>query len=332
MHRVYRDYFVEVLGDVLTSSKFSTHEFNEEVLPAIRGEYEQVASIPSVFGFDVLTQTAYRQRGLGASLFASPASPIAANDATSYGRAAFSKSNIAVLGTGVEVSKLSSLVSKYFASVPANSIGLAAGPSIYHGGEQRIAFAPHHAKSSRSGNGHFFLGFQATPTPEFAVLRSLLGGESSVKWSSGLSPLSRISNKVNGASAEAFNIAFSDSGLCGAYISAPHLSLQLVAKEVGNAFKSAASSVDSEDLQRAIAKAKFEAASALESRESMRDIVGSALLSQKGEVKALDKVFSQLESVSATQVSSAAQKALKGKVTTVAIGDVHVLPYADDVL
>lgn len=44
-----RDYFVEILGDVLASSKFAAHEFNEEVLPAIRGEYEQVSSIPQVF-------------------------------------------------------------------------------------------------------------------------------------------------------------------------------------------------------------------------------------------------------------------------------------------
>ncbi|CAO1626224.1 unnamed protein product [Parajaminaea phylloscopi] len=326
------DYFVEVLGDVLASSKFPTHEFNEEVLPAIRGEYEQVSSVPSVFGFDVLTQTAYRQRGLGASLFASPASPISVQDTVSYGRAAFSKSNIAVLGTGVDASKLSGLVSKSFADIPSSSTGLSAGPSTYHGGEQRVAFAPHHAESSRSGNGHFFLGFQGAPTPEFAVLRSLLGGESSVKWSSGLSPLSKITEKVSGASAEAFNIAFSDSGLVGAYVSAPHPSLTSVAKEVGNAFKSVASGVSSEDLQRAIAKAKFEAASALESRETVRDVVGSALLSQSGDVQALDKIFSQLESVSANQVSSAAEKALKGKATTVAIGDVHVLPYADDVL
>lgn len=321
-----------MLGDVLSASKFPAHEFNEEVLPAIRGEYEQVASIPSVFGFDVLTQTAYRQRGLGASLFASPASPITVNDTVSYGRAAFSKSNIAVLGTGVDASRLASLVSKNFENVPANTTGLAAGPSTYYGGEQRVAFVPHHAESSRSGNGHFFLGFQGGNSPEFAVLRSLLGGEASVKWSSGLSPLSKVSEKVSGASAEAFNIAFSDSGLVGAYVSAPHATLASVAKEVGNAFKSAASGVSSEDLQRAIAKAKFEAASALESRETLRDVVGSALLSQNGEVKALDKIFSQLDSVSASQVSSAAEKALKSKPTTVAIGDVHVLPYADDVL
>lgn len=329
-----RDYFVEVLGDVLSASKFPAHEFNEEVLPAIRGEYEQISSIPSVFGFDVLTQTAYRQRGLGSSLFASPASPITAGDAVSYGRAAFAKSNIAVLGTGVEARKLTSLVQKNFEKVPASSPGgqLKAGPSTYYGGEQRVAHVPAHSESARSHNGHFFLGFQGGPGPEYAVLRSLLGGQSSVKWSSGLSPLSKISESTRGASAEAFNIAFSDSGLVGAYITAPHATLSSVAKQVGEAFKAAASSISSEDLQKAIAKAKFDAASALESRETIRDVVGSQLLNNNGQVKSLVDTFEQFDAVKASSVSQAAEKALKGKPTTVAIGDVHALPYADDVL
>lgn len=327
-----REYFVDLLGDVLASSKFVVHEFKEEVLPAIRGEFEQVSNDPATLGLDILTQTAYRQRGLGASLYASPASPISASDAAAYGRAAFSKSNIAVVGTGIDASKLSSLVSKHFADVPATSSGLAAGPSTYFGGEQRVAFAPHHSDNPRAHNGHFFLAFEGGVAPEFAVLRALLGGESSVKWSTGLSPLSQAGQKVIGGHAQAFNMTFSDSGVIGAYVSAPHASLASVAKEVSNAFKSVASSVSSEDLQKAIAKAKFELATQLESRETLRTAVGSALLSQKGSVKALEERFAALEGVKANQVSKAAEKALKGKPTTVAIGDVHKLPYADDIL
>lgn len=85
-------------------------------------------------------------------------------------------------------------------------------------------------------------------------------------------------------------------------------------------------------MQRAIAKAKFEAAVALESRETVRDVVGSALLGGGQGVKSVEEVHKQLESVQASAVSAAAEKALKGKATTVAIGDVHALPYADDVL
>lgn len=332
MTPTYRDFFVEILGDVLSTSKFATHEFNEEVLPASRAEYEQVAGNPSILGFDALTQTAYRQRGLGASLFASPSSPISASGVSSYAKGAFARDNIAVFGTGISQDKLSSLVSKSFSGVPGTSTGaLNAGPSTYFGGEQRVDFAPHHADSPKAHNGHFFLAFEGGSSPEFAVLRALLGGESSVKWSKGLSPLAQAAAKVNGGHAEAFNLTFSDSGLVGAYVTAPTATLPALAKEVAGAFKSAASSVSSEDLQRAIAKAKFELTSQMETKEHGRAFVGAALLN-KGSVVMSDEIVSQLEGVKAQGLSAAVDKMLKGKATTVAIGDVRQLPYADDLL
>ncbi|CAO1628409.1 unnamed protein product [Sympodiomycopsis kandeliae] len=327
------DYFVELLGDVLATSRFVHHEFKEEVLPALRSEYEQVSSSPSTFGFDVLTQTAYRQRGLGASLYASQASPVGHQQVASFAKSAFARNNIAVLGTGIESNKLASLVSKNFAQVSATGQGaINAGPSTYFGGEQRVAFAADaHSDSPTAHHGHFFLGFQGSSSPEYAVLRALLGGESSVKWSQGLSPLSQITSKVQGSSAHAFNLTFSDSGLFGAYVTAPTATLTQVAKEVTNAMKSIASGVSSEDLSRAIAKAKFQLATSMEDKETLRQSVGSTLLSN-GQVRSLEEQFGQLDTVKAADVSSAAEKALKSKPTTVAIGDVHQLPYADDVL
>lgn len=333
MKPYHRDFFVELLGDVLTSSRFVAHEFKETVVPSLRSEYESVSSSPSTFGFDILTQTAYRQRGLGGSLYGSPASQIRHRDVVDFARAAFSKSNVSVVGTGIDSQKLASLVSKNFAEVPRESAGaLSAGPATYYGGEQRVAFENDaHSDSASAHHGHFFLGFQGGNGPEYAVLKSLLGGESSVKWSAGLSPLSQISAKVPGASAQAFNLAFSDSGVVGAYITAPTATLPDVAKEVGNAFKSAASGVSSEDLQRAVAKAKFEAASSLENKELARQAAGASLLASD-KVTTLEDTYKALDGVKVDAVRSAAEKALKGKPTTVAIGDVHKLPYADDVL
>ena len=104
----------------MSSSRFVQHEFDEEVIPAMRSEYEQISNDPVVLGFDVLTQTAYRQRGLGASLFASPAAEVLNSKVTAFGKAAYSRSNIAVLGRGLDASKLSSLVSKNFSGVPVS--------------------------------------------------------------------------------------------------------------------------------------------------------------------------------------------------------------------
>lgn len=323
---------MELLGDVLASSRLVHHEFKETVVPAMRSEYESINASPATFGLDVFTQTAYRQRGLGSSLYASDASPVRHEDVVAFAKGAFSRSNAAVVGTGIDAQRLSSLVSKSFGSVPRDG-ALNAGPATYFGGEQRVAYAADaHSDSPSAHHGHYFLGFQGGNSPEYAVLRSLLGGESSVKWSQGLSPLSQITAKTQGASAHAFNLSFTDSGVFGAYITAPTATLPAVAKEVANAVKSIASSVSSEDLARAVAKAKFEAAVAYETKEVARQNVGAALLAADGKVQSLEDVYAALDGVKADGVRSAAEKALKGKPTTVAIGDVHQLPYADDVL
>lgn len=327
-----RDFFAELLGDVLSNSKLLRHEFNEEVLPNVQSEYEQALNSPAVLGYDALTQTAYRGRGLGASLFALPASPVSHSEAVAYAKSAFSKSNMVVLGSGIESSSLSNLVSKTFGGVNASG-SLQAGPNTYYGGDERISFTAHHgAEGPRANHGHFLIGFEGAGlgrAPELAVLRALLGGESSVKWSAGLSPLSKISENVAGANSSAFNLTFSDSGLFGAYVTAPHDKVTATVKETINAFKEIAGSVKEEDLQKAVAKAKFEAANALESRAASHEAISAQLLSS-GKIQTLDEVFSALDNVKAASVSEAAEKLLKSKPTTVAVGDVHKLPYGDE--
>jgi len=275
-----RDYFVEVLGDVLSSSKFVRHEFDEEVVPSVQSEYEQASTQPSTLGFDILTQTAFRHRGVGSSLFASPASPVSYSDAVSFGRQSFSKSNIAVLGSGIESSKLASLVSSNFANISSGSANSSTG-SKYYGGEQRVSYAaPHGSTSPRSSYGHFFMAFEGAgqgKAPELAVLRALLGGESSVKWSNGSSPFSKLSQTHPGLTAQAFNITFSDTGLFGAYLSAPQERLAAAAKDVANAIKEIASKASEEEVKAAIARAKFEAANALDSRTGSHALVGASV-------------------------------------------------------
>ncbi|KAL9935590.1 hypothetical protein V8E36_005167 [Tilletia maclaganii] len=57
-----RDYFVPLLGEVLSSSTFRRHEFQEEVIPKLAFEAEQAAGKPLILGFDQMTQTAFRHR------------------------------------------------------------------------------------------------------------------------------------------------------------------------------------------------------------------------------------------------------------------------------
>lgn len=331
------DFFVELLGDVLTKSKFAKHEFNEEVLPQVQAEHAQALSNPAVLGYDNLLQTAYRQRSLGHSLFASPASPVSHRQTVDFAKAAFAKNNIAVIGSGIESSKLSELVSSHFGDLAA-SASVSSTPAKYFGGEQRVAFAaPHGLENTRAAHGHFFIAFEgaghqdAAAAANLAVLRSLLGGESSVKWSNGASPLSQIADSVVGAKANAFNLSFSDSGVFGAHISAPTASVQQAASKVAQALKDAAAGLKQETIQAAIAKAKFERATVLENRTASHELVSAQLL-ESGKIATLEDAFAALEGVKASSLSSTAEKLLKSKPTTVAVGDVHTLPYADEVL
>ncbi|PWN44070.1 putative QCR2-40 kDa ubiquinol cytochrome-c reductase core protein 2 [Ceraceosorus guamensis] len=327
------EFFVEILGEVLGKSSFLRHEYDEVVVPSLSDEYQINQSTPAALALEDFTQTAYRQRGLGASLYATPVSPLSYDTVTSYAKAAFAKSNLAVLGTGIDASKLSSLVGKHFKSISAGS-ALSPAPSKYFGGENRIAYLPPHGSDfPRAHDAHLVLGFEGAPlgSPELAVLRAHLGGQASVKWNDGLSALSKISASNSTISANAFNLGYSEAGLFGVQLSAPHAKIAEVAKAAAQAIKASADSLSSEELARAVAKAKFETASALENRAGVHTLAGSHLLSGSP-VTTLEEVFSKLEGVNASAVSSAAGKLLKSKPTVVAVGDVHKLPYADELL
>lgn len=331
------EFFVEVLGDVLSKSKFAAHEFNEEVLPQVQAEYAQAQSNPAVLGYDSLLQTAYRQRSLGHSLFASPASPITHRQTVDFAHAAFAKDNIAVLGSGIDSAKLNQLVSAHFGELAA-SASVSSTPAKYFGGEQRVAFAaPHGAENTRAAHGHFFVGFEgaghkdAEASANLAVLRALLGGESSVKWSNGVSPLSQIAESIPGARAAAFNLTFSDSGVFGAHVSAPSASVQQAASKVAQALKNVAGGLKEEAIKAAVAKAKFERATVLENRTAAHELVSAQLL-EAGSVATLENAFAALDAVKPASLSKVAEKLLKSNPTTVAVGDVHKLPYADEVL
>ncbi|KAL9933563.1 hypothetical protein V8E36_007739 [Tilletia maclaganii] len=325
------EFFVPLLGEVLSSSTFRRHEFQEEVVPQLASEAEQAAGNPLILGFDQLTQTAFRHRGVGASLFASAIHPVSHAQTVAFARSAVAKNNFVILGSGIDSGKLANLVSKSFSGV-SSSGSVTKSSSTYKGGEQRVAFAAPHGTSSEKA--HFFLGFEGAATgakPELAVLRAYLGGESSVKWSAGQSPLSQLAAKDPAVSASAFNLTFSDTGVFGAYVSAPPAKISAAVKSVTAALKEAASKLGEEDLKKAIAKAKYDAATSVEARSGSHEAVAGALL-ESGKVVTLEDTFKALEGVSASSVSSAAEKALKSKPTTVAIGDVNALPYADEVL
>jgi len=260
-------YFAEILGDVLIQSKFAAHEYHEEVVPSVAVEYEQAIQSPDVLALDLAHQLAFR-RGLGNSLFATPHLHVDLHSVVGYGRSVFAQpSNLAVLASGVEGGAFSNLVGEFFtgssasASASSSAAARSATQSKYYGGEMRVAHTAHGGKEL----GSLLVAFEggAQNAPEYAVLRTLLGGENSIKWTNGLSPLSKLTPLVGGQykpAVKSFNLHYSDAGLLGFFVQAPTKQVGEIASGAVAALKAAAAGVKEEELKRAIAKTKFQAA------------------------------------------------------------------------
>ena len=273
-----------MLGDVLTSSKFAAHEYNEDVVPSVAMEYQQAESQPEVIAMDFAHQLAFR-RGLGNSLFATPHLHVDLLSAVSYARSAFSnQAGLAVVSSGVANGTLNGFVNDFFKGSSASSslnspaaVKSDSGKSQYYGGEMRVPHTVH----GGSEQGQLLIGFQggAVSQPEYAVLRSLLGGESSLKWTPGASPLSQISTKIgtlpSKPAVRAFNLAYSDAGLFGFFVNAPTDKVKEAASQAVSALKEIAKGAKEEEVKRAIAQAKFAAATALENRLSAHELVAT---------------------------------------------------------
>lgn len=244
-----------MLASVLSSSQFYDHEYAELVVKNVQSESLSALSNPSTIALDLAHQLAFR-RGLGNSLFASPHSPVTASDVKSYAQKAFAKSNIAVLGSGISSDSLSKAVQSAFGSASASgSSGLSAGSTTYYGGEQRIPLDMHAIGAQPTLVIAF--GSTSASAAELKVVQHLLGGETSVKWTPGTTPLAQAADKVPGATAKAFLLPYSDAALIGVVVSAPTSEgVASVAKDVVSAIKGVSGAKD-EEVKRAVAKAKF---------------------------------------------------------------------------
>ena len=266
----YRDHFLSLLAAVLSTTHFYPHEYAELVLPTIETESLAALASPITLAFDMAHSIAFR-RGLGNSLFASSHSPVSAAQVKAFAQKAFAKNNIAVFGSGISADALSKAVQKAFGSGTGSGTGLSNGSTSYHGGEMRLPLDVHAAPDAQPT---MIIAYGTNSTaPELKVLAHVLGGETSIKWSHGSSPLSQAAAKVPGASAKAFLLPYSDASLIGVVVTAPTSEgVASVAKDVSTALKGA-SKVKDDEFKRAVAKAKLDEASRFERSTAMIEAV-----------------------------------------------------------
>ncbi|EFP74774.1 uncharacterized protein PGTG_00730 [Puccinia graminis f. sp. tritici CRL 75-36-700-3] len=310
-------YFAEVLGDVISCSKFTRHEFHEEALPGAQAEYEQAQTDGSIVALEQAHQVAFRQ-GLGNPLLMDPKMGGSQEAMEEYGRQRFGRAREqTIVGTGIEGGRLTELVEQFFGS--SSGEGSAPSPkSSYHGGEARIT-------RGEEGSGRLVIGFKGSPAPEYTVLQHLLGSEpASIKWAAGSGPLA-------GLPVRAFNLGYSDIALFGFLVSAPANQTRSVAQNALRQLRQIATgnSVDHEAVKRAALKAQFLVASHLENNLLRTELLGTQALGSPKSASQLSDLYSSYAQVTADQVVKAAKDLLDSPPTTVAVGNTQELPYFD---
>lgn len=286
------------------------HVYTEEVLPLIHFAHKRFLASPLQMAINSAHSLAFH-RGLGtptASASTTPYTKYLEPEAIEwFSKIAYSKPNFAIVANGAEHGELSKWVNEFFQDVPASPIEqLTTGTeqSKYYGGEERIAHDKANAMiigfpGSSSFTGKFY-------KPEIAVLGSLLGGESSIKWSSGFSLLGNAkatpSTQVHTTSA-----IYSDAGLLYTTITGNAQGVAQTAKSAVELIQKVASgNISSEDIQKAKAAAKFKE---LENGQDVRAglvLTGTGLVADN-QAYQIDEVAKAIDGVSEETVKSVSQ-------------------------
>ncbi|EPS43023.1 hypothetical protein H072_2991 [Dactylellina haptotyla CBS 200.50] len=316
-------YFVELLGDAVTKTKFHGYEYTERVIPALDHEVQVHYSDPSFVALEAAHASAYHH-GLGLDKLSVVRKSFGAHEIADFAAKTFNKGNLSLVGSGVSHSEVTKYAGEFFGDLGTGSQVTGSAPT-YYGGETR--------SWSKTGNAVViaFPGSAGGPAfkPEFNILSYLLGGESTIKWSPGNSLLGKAVQNHAGVSAVARNIAYSDTGLFYISVSGPATNLKAALPDVVAAVKNV-SSLTAEDLKRAIQNAKFDFYSAAEENALSMESIGQSIIAT-GKVPQVQESIKALEGVTLDSVKKATSTLLAGKAAVGTVGDLHILPYACDI-
>ncbi|POR32329.1 Cytochrome b-c1 complex subunit 2, mitochondrial [Tolypocladium paradoxum] len=325
-------YFAELLAEVVSMTKYTTHEFHEDIERILHLKQVTLNADVPTLALDNAHSVAFHT-GLGAPVYPSLSTPyqkyLNEEYIASYADVVYAKPNIAIVADGASPDSLSKWVGQFFKDVPAASQSgqtLKVEASKYYGGEQR---------TNHAGGNSMVIAFpgsdNAGSKPEIAVLASLLGGKSTIKWAPGFSLLSKATAGSPGLSVSATNLAYSDAGLLAVQLSGPAASVRKAAEETAKALKSiAAGNVSKEDLAKAIANAKFDALEKAQQRGPSMLLAGSGIVNS-GKPADIAAVAGGIDSVTADKLKTTAKALVDGKATVSSVGDLFVLPYAEEI-
>lgn len=239
----------------------TAHVYFEEVLPLLQFSHKRFLASPLDMAINSAHGLAFH-RGLGNPTASSSSHPytkyLEADTVEWYSQVAYAKPNVALVANGAEHSELSKWTNEFFDGLPASPIEqvtTGTEQTKYHGGQERIAHASANAfvigfPGSSSPSGKFY-------KPEIAVLASLLGGQSSIKWSSGFSLLGNAKASPS-TTVKTTSAIYSDAGLLYTAITGNAEYVAQTAKTTVELIqKIAAGDIPQELFQKAKAAAKF---------------------------------------------------------------------------
>jgi ubiquinol-cytochrome c reductase core subunit 2 len=313
-------------------TKYTTHEFHEDVERVLHHKQAALNADAAAIALDNAHAIAFHT-GLGSSLLPSSSTPyqkyLNEEYIASYADVAYSKPNIALVADGASTDSLSKWVGQFFKDVPSTPRSgqtLKTQATKYFGGEQRT--------SSSVGNSVVIAfpgsGYDSAK-PENAVLAALLGGQSTIKWAPGFSMLAKATAGTSGLNVNTSNLIYSDSGLLAVQLSGPAASVRKGAEETVKVLKSIADGQASQDdIKKAVANAKFNLLDQAQLRHSSVFLAGSGIVNN-GKPYDAAALAKAIDGVSADSIKTAAKTLLEGKATVSTVGDLFVLPYAEDI-
>lgn len=309
---------LEVLGNVATKPSFKPWELGDNVH---RIKTDLALRDPSTLALELLHSAAYRNSGLGNSIFVPEyqLGKLSHDVMAEFFASTHLASRMAVVGLGVDHDGLVSY---------AKGLGVGSGDGFatsgsYGGGELRKENGAAVTCVAVAGAG---ASIGSADAAALAVAQQILGTGPGIKYGNNASSvLAKVVASSGGiGSASAININYSDSGLFGYFIMADSASVDKVLSAVHSAVNGM--KVTEADVARGKKMAKAAILMATESAgEKLEDMALQGLLTGKCSMAAT----AAIDAVTASAVQSALQKVLGGKLSMGTIGSLSTVPFID---
>lgn len=280
---------------------------SEEVIPIIKLQRQGILANTADMAVNSAHAVAFH-RGLGTTLHPTSSVPITKylheDDLRAFSKAAYAKPNFAVVANGASHDELSKWIGEFFndspAAPPKDFPPIETKPTKYYGGEERIA---------HDGGNNMIIGFPGSGAytgghynPAIAVLSSLLGGQSYIKWSPGYSLLARATKAQTQAHVSTRNISYSDAGLLTISLGGNARHIREASEAIVEILKAiSGGDIAKDDIKKAVAYAKFRTLSAGENTSTGLEMTGAGLV-QSGKPSQLHGIAQAIDDVTEDSV------------------------------